>query len=442
MKLTLSHTKGTELYKKAKALIPGGTQLLSKRPEMLLPERWPSYYSKSKGCTIWDLDNNAYEDFLLMGVGANVLGFADDDVDNAVIDVIRKGSNTTLNAPEEVEFAQKITNLHPWADSVRYTKTGGEAMAVAVRIARAHKNKEKVLFCGYHGWHDWYLAANLAEDDALDGHLLSGLEPNGVPRALQGSSIPFKYNDIEGFLKQFEEHKNELACVVLESVRNFEPNPEFLMAVREQTAKSGVVLIVDEITAGFRLNIGGAHLRYDLEPDIAVFGKAISNGYPFASIIGKKHIMDAAQQSFISSLCWTDRIGLAAALATISKMEKLDSPKIIQSILNKLKNHWTELFTRLGMAFEIIGAAGTLAFTIKNVESLAFKTLITQEMFKKNFLAATVVYPSIVHIDALDNYFEEFTKTMSWIDSELKKGKSEEMLLEGPICHAGFQRLT
>ena len=249
--------KSQELYKHAKTMIPGGTQLLSKRPEMFLPENWPAYYSKAKGCHVWDLDGNKYMDASYMGIGANVLGYCDDDVDTAVLDCIRNGSMCTLNAPEEVELAELLLELHPWASSVRYAKTGGESLSIAVRIARAHTRKDVVLFCGYHGWSDWYLSANLAEDSALDGHLIQGLEPAGVPRGLINTSKPFMYNDIAEFERLVAENRGNIAAVVLEPIRNIFPENGFLEKIRSVTEAEGIVLIIDEVSAGFRLNCGG-----------------------------------------------------------------------------------------------------------------------------------------------------------------------------------------
>lgn len=155
--------KSQDLYRTAKGLIPGGTQLLSKRPEMFLPDLWPAYYSRAKGCEIWDLDGNSFLDMTTMGVGTCVLGYADDDVNRVVKEIVDAGNMSLLNAPEEVALAQRLCALHPWASMARFTRSGGEAMAVAVRLARARTRRDVVLFCGYHGWHDWYLAANLGE---------------------------------------------------------------------------------------------------------------------------------------------------------------------------------------------------------------------------------------------------------------------------------------
>ncbi|MEM7367618.1 MAG: aminotransferase class III-fold pyridoxal phosphate-dependent enzyme [Bacteroidota bacterium] len=435
--------KSQALYAKAKTLIPGGTQLLSKRPEMFLPDLWPAYYSKASGCDIWDLDGTHYYDTAYMGVGANILGYCDPDVDQAVIQSIQKGSNTTLNAPEEVELAELLLNIHPWADMVRYARTGGEAMAIAVRIARAHTGKDKVLFCGYHGWHDWYISANLAEDKLKNGHLIPGLEPSGVPRALLDTAMPFTYNDTEGFLELINKHGEELGAVCLESVRNFLPEDGFLETVREVTREKGIVLIMDEITAGFRMNVGGAHLRFDVIPDIAVFGKALSNGYPMAALIGVANVMEAAQGSFISSLCWTDRVGPAATIATIRKMQQIDSPAQIIRIGKKVQSGWKEAATATGLDIKVMGLPAISAFAFQHDHPLEMKTFFVQEMLKKGFLASTALYASCAHTDeVIDSYLEAMKDVFGRLSSIISSGNSWEQYLEGPVCHSGFKRLT
>src|SRR5512136_215358 len=313
---------GLTLWQRAKRIIPGGSQLLSKRSEQFLPDLWPSYYRSAKGVEVTDLDGRRYIDMSLLGVGACPLGYADPDVDRAVKEAIDQGSMCTLNCPEEVELAEVLLRLHPWAEMVRFARGGGEAMAVAVRIARARTGREIVAFCGYHGWHDWYLSANLADDRNLDGHLLPGLEPRGVPRGLKGTAVPFRYNEIEDLRAIIDRHDGSLAAVVMEPIRDHEPVPGFLEEVQELAAAAGALLVVDEVSAGFRLNTGGAHLVYGIRPDIAVFAKGMSNGYPMAAIIGTGEAMSAAQETFVSSTYWTERIGPVAALATIDKYRR------------------------------------------------------------------------------------------------------------------------
>ncbi|MCM8820505.1 MAG: aminotransferase class III-fold pyridoxal phosphate-dependent enzyme, partial [Candidatus Omnitrophica bacterium] len=316
--------KGQRLWKRAKELIPMGTQLLSKNSDQFLPEQWPSYFKKARGIEVWDIDGNRYLDFTIMGVGSCILGYADPDVNEAVKKVIDTGNMCTLNSPEEVELAEVLLNMEPWAGKVRYARTGGEAMAVAVRIARAFSGKDKVAFCGYHGWHDWYLSANLSEDKNLDGHLLPGLKPLGVPRALLGTSFPFTYNNIN----ELEEivKSNDIGAIVMEPLRSNYPEDGFLEKVRAIADRCNAVLIFDEITSGFRMRVGGVYKIFNVLPDIVVYAKAISNGYPMAAIVGRSEVMERAEESFISSTYWTERIGPAAAIATIKKMKEKDVP--------------------------------------------------------------------------------------------------------------------
>lgn len=437
-----TQTRSQDLYLRAKQLIPGGTQLLSKRPEMFLPDHWPAYYEKAKGCDVWDLDGRQYMDAAYMGVGANLLGYANDEVDNAVIDSIRKGTNTTLNAPEEVELAELLLDLHPWAEHVRYTKTGGEAMAVAVRICRAATGKNKVLFCGYHGWHDWYISSNLADDKLGDGHLIPGLEPNGVPRHLLNTAIPFTYNQTDEFLEKLNQHGDEVACIVVESVRNFNPDPEFFATLRREATARGIVLVLDEITAGFRMNIGGAHLRFDVEPDMAVFGKAFSNGYPMGAIIGKKGVMEAAQTSFISSLFWTERTGLAATLATIREMQRIDSPSQVIAVGEQVQAGWKKLFAQTGLEGTVMGLPSVSAMALKVDNPLGWKTYLTQEMLDKGYLATTALYASVAHAGRIEGYLQALGEVLTSISEHIRQGTEPEALLRGPVCHSGFKRLT
>jgi len=322
---------GTELYKQARRRIPGGTQLLSKRPEMFLPEQWPAYYSRASGAEIWDMDGRRFVDMTIGGIGACVLGYADPNVDDAVREAIGRGVATSLNCPEEPALADLLCELHPWADMVRYLRCGGEAMAAGVRIARARTRKDKIVFCGYHGWHDWYLSANLAHGSQLDGHLLPGLDPAGVPRALAGTAIPFTYNDLAGLEKALAAAGDGLAAIVMEPIRAIEPAPGFLERVRDEAHRRQALLVFDEVSAGFRLNTGGAHLTLGVDPDIAVFAKAIGNGYPMAAVIGTGDAMQAAQGTFVSSTNWTERTGPAAALATLAKHRRLDvGPRLVK----------------------------------------------------------------------------------------------------------------
>lgn len=433
--------KGIKLWKRAKKLIPGGTQLFSKRSEMFLPERWPSYFKKAKGIEVWDLDGNKFIDMAYMGIGACPLGYADVDVNKRVKKVIDEGSMCTLNSPEEVELAELLLKLNPWASQVRYTRTAGEALAVAIRIARAYTRKDKVGFCGYHGWSDWYLAANLANKKNLDGQLLPGLEPLGVPRCLRGTAIPFNYNKIDELEKIVK--KNDIGVIVMEPRREHEPQKGFLENVRKIASKIKAVLIFDEVTSGFRMNVGGIHMLYKVYPDIAVFGKGMSNGFPMAAIIGRKKVMDAAQRSFISSTYWTERIGPTAALATIKKFKKYNIPVHLVKIGNLIGEGWKKLAEKHNLDIEIMNIPSLITFKFKyGADNQALHTLFNQEMLKRGYLATKSVYVCWGHKkEHIKKYLENVDKVFGFISQAIRNKKIYD-LLEGPIIHSEFKRLT
>ncbi len=431
--------KGQELYKYAKTIIPGGTQLLSKRPEQFLPNLWPAYYSRAKGCDVWDLDNNHYIDFSYMGIGACSLGYACDAVDSAVKKVIDNGSMCTLNAAEEVFLAEKLLGLHPWAEMVRYAKAGGEGMALAVRIARAATGRDKVMICGYHGWHDWYLSANIAGSDSLSAHLLAGLDPAGVPKGLHGTVLPFHYNNIEEFDSVFDQNIDDLAAVVMEPVRNDMPVEGYLEHIRERTASSGVVLLFDEITAGFRLNCGGSHMALGIDPDLAVFAKSMSNGYPVSAIIGIEDIMKAAQDTFMSSTFWTERTGFAAAMATIDFFQKNDVENHLIAAGEHVVDVWKVAAKNHGLEIHTGGIAPLSHFSFAHDEPLVCKTFFTQEMLQRGYLATTAFYASFTHTaDMIDRYGEAVDEVFGIMAKE----PNLVSCLEGPVCQSGFQRLN
>lgn len=433
-------SSGQKLWKRAKQIIPGGNMLLSKRPEMFLPDQWPSYFSKAKGCEVWDLDGNKYIDMSLMGVGTNILGYGHQNVDDAVLRAIQMGNLSSLNCAEEVALAERLVDLHPWADMARFARTGGEANAIAVRIARAVSRKDKVAVCGYHGWHDWYLSANLGDEQNLAGHLLPGLEPNGVPQNLRGTVFPFNYNNYAELEQLLEKH--DIGVIKMEVVRNKGPKDNFLIRVRELATKRNIVLIFDECTSGFRETFGGLHKKYGVEPDMAMFGKALGNGYAIAATIGRREVMEAAQSTFISSTFWTERIGPAAALKTLEVMERERSWEKITATGLDVRRRWQALAEKYGIELDHWGLPALTGFTIKSDHALAYKTLITQEMLKRGYLAGTSVYVCTEHTpDILDGFFDALDPVFGLIQ-ECEQGRDVMSLLNGPVCHAGFKRLN
>lgn len=433
---------GATLWKRAKKRIPGGSQLLSKRAEMFLPNQWPAYYRSAKGVVVTGLDGKKYTDMTIMGVGSCTLGYADPDVNRAVKRAIDQGSMSTLNCPEEVELAELLCKLHPWAQMVRYARTGGEAMSIAVRIGRAASGQDAVAFCGYHGWNDWYLAANLADKKNLDGHLLPGLDPAGVPRNLTGTTHTFRYNHIEDLKKLARTHK-DIGVIVVEPLRHQEPEDNFLQKVKQLAKTMGAVLIFDEITIGWRLNAGGVHLRYGVSPDIAVFAKAMSNGYPMASIVGRAQVMQAAQKTFISSTYWTERVGPVAALATIRKMQRLNVPKHLKTIGSLIGKGWLRLAKQHGLKIEVVGPEALVTFSFQYPKSnLALRTLFTQEMLKRGYLASGSVYVSYAHTPLIVRKYLMQVDIVFGILAAALKDNTVRALVKGPLAHTGFKRLT
>lgn len=433
--------KGQALWRKAKRVIPGGNMLLSKRSELFLPELWPSYFSKAKGCHVWDLDNNKLTDTSIMGIGTNLLGYGRDEVDNAVREVINKGNLSTLNCPEEVLLAQKLVEIHPWADMVRFARSGGEANSISIRIARAATGRDHVAICGYHGWHDWYLATNLKGSNQLTEHLLPGLEPNGVPQSLADTTHPFTFNNFSQ-LSDISSKYN-LAAIKLEVERNEPPAPGFLENIRNLCERKGIVLIFDECTSGFREQFGGIHKKYGVEPDLAMFGKALGNGYAITAVIGKEKIMDATQKTFISSTFWTERIGPTAALKTLEVMEKLKSWEKITKVGMKIRNNWEKLASLYKLSIKLNGIPALSGFDFQSNRNLEYKTLISQEMLKRGFLASNKLYVCTEHNESI---LEKYMENLEEVFKVIKKCEDEEInifdILEGPVCHEGFKRLN
>jgi len=356
------------------------------------------------------------------------------------METINKGNMSTFNAPEEVYLAEKLIELHSWAGMARFARSGGEANAIAIRIARAASGKDKVAICGYHGWHDWYLAANLNSNSSLDGHLLPGLNTSGVPKDLQGSILPFRYNRIEELEKLVQEH--EIGVIKMEVIRNEEPQNQFLEKVRELATKNNIVLIFDECTSGFRESYGGIHKVYGVEPDIAVFGKALGNGYAVTAVIGRREIMENAQSSFISSTFWTERIGSTAAIKTLEVMEKEQSWQVISEIGKNISERWNQLGNKYELPLTTSGISAIPSFSFKSESNLSYKTLITQEMLKVGYLATNIVFASTAHTTSIvDGYFDALAPIFKLI-KECEDGRDIDGLLNGPVCHSGFKRLN
>jgi glutamate-1-semialdehyde aminotransferase len=391
-----------ELYRQALEIIPGGTQLISRRPQLYALGLTPPYVSHGKGNRFWDLDGNEYIDFM-MCVGASILGYADDAVDSAVVEQIRHGTAYSVSHPLEYELARELINTIPCAEMVRYCKGGGEANTIAVRIARGYSGREKVLFCGYHGWHDWYLAANLVADDVLDTHLLPGIKPQGVPHGLAGTALPFRYNDLASLEDQLQRNKGEVACIILEASRGASlPAPGFLEGVRELAAAHGAVLIFDEVVTGFRLGLGGAQEQFGVLPDIATYAKAISNGYAMGAVVGRREVMSVVGEMFVSSTYWSDVVGLAASLATIRELRRRDAFQHIIAVGTRFQQQFDDLAEEHDLPLRAVGLPQQTAITVTEGDAAlkrGIKDYYVQEMTRRGFFTSFGVNPCYAHGD-------------------------------------------
>jgi glutamate-1-semialdehyde 2,1-aminomutase len=433
--------KNQLMWKNSKKLIPGGNGLLSKRPDLYMPDGWPTFYKKAKGYFIWDLENKKYSDLSMMGIGTNLLGYANTKIDNKVKKAISLSNMSTLNCPEENFLAKKLLDIHPWADQAKFARTGAEANAIAIRLSRSFTNNDKVAICGYHGWHDWYLSTNLNNKNNLKKHLLNGLKIQGVSRSLKDSVFSFDYNDFEGFYKLYKRQK--FKTVIMEVKRNEENKNKFLEKIYKFCKKKKLVLIFDECTSGFRENYGGIHLKYNIYPDLCMFGKALGNGYAITAIIGKKKIMKHASKSFISSTFWTERIGFVSAIETLNQMKKLKSWEYISKLGDYIKKEWKFLAIKNNLEIDVQGIKSIPSFRIKSKRFLEYKTFITQEMLKKNILASNVIFVSTSHNKKiLKKYFEILDKIFKKINSFEKNKIDKKKFLKFKTCQTFFTRLN
>jgi glutamate-1-semialdehyde 2,1-aminomutase len=430
-------------WRKAKDVISGGTGLMSKRAEQFDPEHWPTFFSRCEGCEVWDLEHRRFLDFA-GGVGAVLLGYADPHVNEAVQRRVARGNYCTLVNPDEYELAERLLALHPWAGKVRYARGGGDAMGVAVRIARAETGRSGIAFCGYHGWQDWYLAANLGRTHALDGHLLPGLEPRGVPRELAGTSAPFRYNDLQSFDQALSQLDGNLAAVVMEPMRSQWPHEGFLETVAQRCRAAGGVLIIDEVTSGLRYGFPGASARLGLYPDLAVYAKAMSNGFPFGVVVGRKGVMESAEASFISSSYWTDGVGTSAALAVLRRMERERIFDEMWSRGLKLRAALEQIaacYPLCRVAVSSMPTTPTLVFDL-GAATVGVQQRYVREMLQRGVLAASFTYLMLAHSeDARARFLAACDESLAAVSLAISQEGLSGMTSAG-TARRGFARLA
>ncbi len=420
--MTKKHKK---LWLNAKKIIPGGNGLLSKRPERFLPNNWPTYYIKAKGIFVWTLDNKKLIDFSIMGIGTAILGYSNSTIDTKVKKAIDNGINTTLNCVEEYELAKEILKYNKFADQVKFAKGGGEAMAMAIRIARSNSNKYKIIFSGYHGWHDWYIAANLSDVKNLNNHLLKNLKPLGIPKTLKNTIIPLKFNDHNQLLKLFKKNK-DVNIMVIEGARNDYPSKKFVETINKLQRKKKIILIIDEITSGWRESLGGIYKKVNLKPDIVVYGKALGNGYPISAVVGKKKIMEKSNHTFISSTAWTERIGFVAALETIKFMKKYKVPYLIKKRGKMIVEGWKSIAKKqkIKITTNKFYPMPTFNFNYSGKNEM-LHTLFTKYMLEKGYLSTNYMFVTYAHNKTtIDKYLRNCEKVFIKINKDIKNLKS------------------
>ena len=421
---------GVKLYNYAKKIIPGGTTLFSKRSELHLPGKWPAYFSKAKDSFVWDLKGKKYLD-MFCAVGTNALGYSNSNINKSVNKKISMSNMSSLNCPEEVYLAENLIAHHPWASMVKYTRGGGEANAVAIRIARANTKRKNVAFCGYHGWHDWYLSANINSKKNLDQHLMPGLNFDGLPENLKNTSFPFPYNDFDYLLKLVD--KKKIGIIKMEVMRNVKPKNNFLKKIRKLCNQRKIILIFDECTTGYRENMGGMHLNFKVNPDLAMFGKALGNGFAINAIIGRKNIMQKAENTFISSTFWGERIGFVAALSSIKEFRRNNVFKKIRKNGQKVKKIWHDLSNKHKIGIKIMGTDSIPSFEFEKNHILN-KSYLTKRMLDYKILATNVIYVNIFHTRRnLENYKKCLEKVFFEISKKNIKKKIKKNLCFQPI---------
>ena len=434
-------TSGIDLWNRAKKVIPGGNNLLSKRPDRYAPDIWPNYFSSCKGVEVTDLDGNKFIDMAQMGLGSSILGYANEELTEAVCEAAKGGVNCTLNSREEFDLANLLLEKNTFAGGVRFARTGSEAMSISIRIARAYSGKTKIAFSGYHGWSDWYLSANLT-GEKLNDHLLPGLLPKGVPEGLINTARPFKYNNTDD-LKRVMEANDDIGIICIEGARYDFPNNKFVDYIMSLCKKKNLVLVLDEITSGWRLTDGGVYKLNDLEPDIVVYGKALGGGYAISAVVGKKEVMDVAQETFISSTMMTERIGFVAAIKTIEVLSRDKSWNYLNSIGDYIGNNWIKIAKKYNLNIEITDFKPLITFKFINYNNTnELITFFTQEMLRRGYLASTSIYLSCAHTKKIiEEYLFHVDKVFKLMSELISQNKIKDRL-ETRVRSDSFTRLT
>lgn len=432
-------TNSKKLWEKAKKIIPGGNGLLSKRPERFLPNGWPTFFKKASGVYIWDLNNKKYTDMTSMGIGTSVLGYNNKFINRFVKKKIDQGINTTLNCYDEYELAKELLKIDKFADQVRFARGGGEAMSLAVRIVRSKTKKTKIIFSGYHGWHDWYLSSNINNIKNLNNHLLKNLKPLGVPKIFENSAIPLEFNNLNQLYKL--SNNRNLAAIIIEPSRLEKLSKKFVGVLNKICKEKKILLVVDEITSGWRDCKGGIYKEIGLKPDIVVYGKALGNGFAISALVGKKKIMDIAQDTFVSSTAWTERVGFAAGLGVIKFHKKKNVFAHNKKMGKHIKKNWIKLAKKYDLKITVNNLDTIINFNfLYKSKNDYLITLFTELMLKENFLANNNIYISLAHSKLIvSKYLKSVDKVFYLISCYLK---DKSVTLKSEVRKTNYIRVS
>ncbi|MGK9369308.1 aminotransferase class III-fold pyridoxal phosphate-dependent enzyme [Melioribacter sp. Ez-97] len=418
--------KSDELYNRALGLIPSVTQTLAKGPTQWINGAAPKYLVKGKGSHVWDADGNEYIDYL-MGVGPLSLGYAYPRVDEAIKKQLEDGITFSMMHPLEVEVAEMIRDVIPNAESVRYSKTGADVTSAAVRLARAYTGKNKILCCGYHGWHDWYVSVTARNF--------------GIPEEVQKLTFTFDYNNIDSLKNSIDD---DTAAVILEPVVFQEPKDNFLHKVAEICKEKGIVLIFDEMWTGFRMALGGAQEYFGITPDLATYSKAVANGMPIAILTGKKEIMKLAEDDiFFYTTFGGEALSLAAAKATIEEMKDKNVIPFLDKQGRKIKDGYNEIASKLGLdSTKAVGYnwRSMATFDPKGGDPLLQKSFVQQEMIKRGVLWQGFHNISFSHTDEdIDYTLQALEESLALLKKAID-GNNIKSLLRGKPVEPVFRK--
>jgi len=407
-------------YARALDLIPAATQTLAKGPGQYVRGVAPKYLERGKGCHVWDVDGNEYLDYQ-MAIGPLSLGYAYEAVDAAIREQLERGITFSLMHPLEVEVAELVRDLVPNAECVRYSKTGCDVTSAAVRLARAYTGRERVLCCGYHGWHDWYISVT---DRAA-----------GIPDAVSQLTSTFEYNDLGSLLRAID---GDTACVILEPAVFAAPEEGFLLELKRICAATGALLIFDEMWTGFRLALGGAQERFAVTADLACFSKAIANGMPLSVLTGKREVMSLLERDvFFFTTFGGEALSLAAAKATLAELRDKGVPAELARQGRKLKDGYNAIASELGLSYtRCLGfdCRTLVTFDAAAGDPLEMKSLVQQELLKRGILWGGFHNLSFSHKDAdIEHTLAAYREVLAILGREVAAGSVRQALRGEPV---------